>query len=282
MSTNKSKDISSFRKTWDILSPMLYYYVAYNIAFILLAFIVNVLMNAASGAQVEGLESYSAKMQSLESHSGTINGIINGLAMLLGAAPLLTRLKSQLYRNRVLFPSEKLKPASYLITVVIAITSSVGLNILLILTGLVGKSESYQRVAERQYGVAFGIGLFLYGVISPLVEEVVFRGLVYNRMKKYYPTVLAAIVSAVLFGASHGNLVQAFYGTCMGILLAYSYEKFNDFKIPCLFHAAANISVYIITYSSGLYAIVVRWYNGVMLLAAAAIAIYFLAAAKKE
>lgn len=257
MSTNKSKDISSFRKTWDILSPMLYYYAAYNIAFILLAFIVNALINASSGTQVEGLEE----------HAATITGLIGGFARILGVLPLFPMLKSQLHRNKVFSPSGKAKGSSYLITAVIAIASSVGLNIILILTGLVESSEAYKQVAEKQYGVAFGIGLFLYGVISPLVEEVVFRGLVYNRMKKYYNTVLAAVVSALLFGAFHGNLVQAFYGTCMGVLLAYSYERFNEFKIPCLFHAAANISVYAITYSSGLYEIVVRWYNGVVLLA---------------
>lgn len=240
MSVNKDryKDISAFRKTWEILSPAVYYYAVYNIAFILLAFMTNLIMNSAVGAGV----------QAWAGQGTTLSGIINGLAMSVGVLPLLPMLKSQLYRNRVLYPTPKPKASAYLITVILAFTSSVGLNIILITTGLVGKSESYKQVAERQYGVAFGIGLFLYGVIAPFVEEVVFRGLLYNRMKKYYPTLISAIVSALIFGAWHGNLIQGFYGSCMGLLLAYTYERFGDFKIPCIFHAVANISVYTLTY----------------------------------
>ena len=253
---NANKDISTFKKTWDILSPAVYYYAVYNVAFILLAFIMSLILDTSVGAKLQSRNGYEAMMKVL----------LNSLAMLFGTLPLIPLLKGQLYRNKYLDSGPKVKPAAYLVTVIIAFTSSVGLNILLILTGLVGKSESYKQVAERQYGVAFGIGLFIYGVISPIVEEIVFRGLIYNRMKKYYPMWLSVIVSALLFGAWHGNLVQALYGTCMGILIAYTYERFKDFKIPCVFHAIANISVYTITYNQGLYNAVVRSYNAVVLI----------------
>lgn len=253
---NANKDISAFRKTWDILSPAVYYYAVYNVALILLLFIMSLILDTGVGA----------KLQSRNGYEDMMKVVLNSLAMLFGTLPLIPLLKGQLYRNKYLDAGQKAKPAAYLVTVFIAFTSSVGLNILIILTGLVGKSESYKQVAERQYGVAFGIGLFIYGVISPIVEEIVFRGLIYNRMKKYYPIWISVIVSALLFGAWHGNMVQALYGACMGILLAYTYERFKDFKIPCVFHAIANISVYTITYNSGLYQAVVRSYNAVVLI----------------
>lgn len=263
MNVNKDRDISAFRKTWNILSPAVYYYAVYNIALILLAFIVNGIMNTSAGA----------KLQSSNGYEAMVSTALNSLAMLFGILPLIPYLKGELYRNKYLYATPKAKPAAYLITIVIAFTSSVGLNILLILTGFVGKSESYKQVAQRQYGVAFGVGLFIYGVISPIVEEVVFRGLIYNRMKKYYPAWLSVIVSAALFGAWHGNMIQALYGTCMGILLAYTYERFKTFTIPCIFHAIANISVYTITYNPGLYNAVVRPYNAAILLVISALII---------
>ena len=253
---NANKDISAFKKTWDILSPAVYYYAVYNIAFILLAFLMSLILDTTVGAKLQSRNGYEAMM----------NVLLNSLAMLFGVLPLIPLLKGQLYRNKYLDAGPKAKPAAYLITIVIAFTSSVGLNVLLILTGFVGKSESYKQVAEKQYGVAFGVGFFIYGVVSPIVEEIVFRGLIFNKMKKYYPMWISVIVSALLFGAWHGNLVQALYGTCMGILLAYTYEKFKDFKIPCMFHAIANISVYTITYNQGLYNVVVRPYNAVVLI----------------
>ena len=254
---NANKEISAFRKTWDILSPAVYYYAVYNIALILLAFIMSLILDTSAGAKLQSRNGYEAMM----------NVLLNSLAMLFGVLPLIPLLKGQLYRNKYLYAGPKAKPAAYLITTVIAFTSSVGLNILLILTGFVGKSESYKQVAEKQYGVAFGVGFFIYGVVSPIVEEIVFRGLIFNKMKKYYPMSISVIISALLFGAWHGNLVQALYGTCMGILLAYTYEKFKDFKIPCMFHAVANIAVYTITYNQGLYNVVVRPYNAVGLIA---------------
>ena len=57
---------------------------------------------------------------------------------------------------------------------------------------------------------------------------------------------VAVIASGVLFGAYHGNLIQGVYGGCMGILMAYLYERTHAFYIPCLFHAAANCVVYVV------------------------------------
>lgn len=141
----------------------------------------------------------------------------------------------------------------YLITAVMAISAALGLNILMIFTGLLEQSEAYRQVAQRQYSVAFGTGIVLYGFVYPLIEEIIFRGFFYRILRKYVPAVFAIAVSAVLFGVYHGNLVQGIYGFCMGVLIALVYEKTGDFAIPCLFHATANLAVYSITNSNRLY-----------------------------
>lgn len=253
---DNTNNIGSFRKTWEILSPAVYYYVAYNIVLILLAYITSAVVN----------NFFSANMQELMEYDSTVSSLLSGVAMLFGVLPLIPMLKSQFYRNKILDTVKKPEALHYLITCVIAFSASVGLNILLILTGFVESSEAYSQVASRQYGVAFGIGLILYGIISPVTEEIIFRGLIFNRMKKYYPIRLSIIASAALFGIWHGNTVQAIYGTCMGILLAYTYDKFKSFLIPCLFHAAANISVYTITYNSRIYEAVVNPFSCIILL----------------
>ena len=265
MNENQDRNVSSFRKTWDILSPAIYYYVIYNIAVIILAFIAGSVINTF----------YSEQIQNLTEHNTTISSLLSALAMIIGIIPLIPSLKSLLYRNKTLNPGNKPGVLQYIITVVIACTASIGLNILIILTGFIETSEAYRQVAERQYGVAFGIGLLLYGIISPVTEEIIFRGLIFNRMKKFYPIRLAIIASAALFGLWHGNTVQAIYGTCMGLLLAYTYEKFKSFLIPCIFHAVANISVYTVTYNTKIYTAIVKPYICIiLLLISAAILIY--------
>ncbi len=112
-------------------------------------------------------------------------------------------------------------------------------------------SEKYETVKQIQYSVPLVLGLILYGVVSPLVEEIVFRGIIFNRIKKFYSVTKAVIFSALLFGAFHGNLPQFAYGTCMGVLIALCYEWTGCFYAPLLFHAAANVAVFLATGGAG-------------------------------
>ena len=155
------------------------------------------------------------------------------------------------------------------LTVILAAASSLGLNVLLGLTGLVESSAGYQDVAKQQYSVVFGAGMILFGLISPITEEIVFRGLIFNRMRRYFPHAAAVIVSGVLFGVYHGNLVQGVYGGCMGILMAYLYERMHSFFIPCLFHATANLMVYSIAQSVPLHGMIFTVQGCAVLLAVA-------------
>lgn len=247
----RSKE-NSFYKAWEVLKPLIIYYAVYNIAYLLIAY-----------AYRAAAERFGGILQEfLTGDTETLTQLVGGLSMLVGVLPLMPMLRRELIlhkesaKNETFLESENNEGTrrkvltmslGVLFTIILAISSSVGLNILLSLTGLVQASKSYQNVADRQYSVVFGVGMVLFGLISPITEEIVFRGLVFNRMRRYYPILAAIVVSGVLFGAYHGNLVQGIYGSCMGILLAYTYERMHSFLIPCLFHAAANLTVYTLT-----------------------------------
>ena len=141
----------------------------------------------------------------------------------------------------------------YVALAVLAVFSAFGLNLLFHVTGLIAKSSSYGAVSQAQYGVAFWAGLLLYGILSPFAEEAVFRGLIYNRMKRCFGVSLGMAVSAFLFGCYHGNMVQGIYGTLLGLVIAWIYEKYGSFAAPVLFHSLANISVYVFTYYGSLF-----------------------------
>ena len=125
---------------------------------------------------------------------------------------------------------------------------SLGLNYLFFITGLTGSSETYTQVAQAQFSYALFPALVFYGVVSPMVEELVFRGIVYSSLKENTSKVFAVIFSALLFGAIHGNLVQMLYGTIMGGIMAILYEKYKNLLAPVFFHGAANVAIYICTY----------------------------------
>lgn len=243
----------SFQKAWEILFPYILYYLSYNAAYLILAFLYQVSVKSIGGA-------YGAFMTANEA---TVSGAVGGLCSLIGILPLFPMLKKELLwraekvvEGETTFGNDKQERKStgckrmkkLTITVILAVSVSLGLNALLALTGFVESSQTYEQVADRQYGVVFGLGLLLYGLVSPLAEEVVFRGVIYNRLRRHFGPLVGIVVSALFFGIFHGNLVQGVYGTVMGIFIAYVYERSGKFFTPVFFHAVANLAVYTAAY----------------------------------
>ena len=111
--------------------------------------------------------------------------------------------------------------------------------------------ESYTDTQQIIEGGGFLIQLLTAGIVAPIVEELIFRGLVYRRTKKKTGTIAAAILSAALFGVFHGNWVQAPYAFIIGIVAVFVYEKFKSIVAPIMLHMSANIlSVLIMTLAS--------------------------------
>ena len=111
--------------------------------------------------------------------------------------------------------------------------------------------ESYTDTQQIIEGGGFLIQLLTAGIVAPIVEDLIFRGLVYRRTKKMTGTIAAAILSAALFGVFHGNWVQAPYAFIIGIVAVFVYEKFKSIVAPIMLHMSANIlSVLIMTLAS--------------------------------
>lgn len=229
------------QKILRIFGPFAVYYLVYNAAFVLLFFLLKGVAGLAGGEWPQRLETQQA----------TVTGILGGLSMLIGILPLGKSLREELAQNAS--ETDRRSLSDGLLTVAAGFTSSVGLNILFSLSGAAQQSESYQSVAKDQYAVPLIVGILLYGIVSPLAEEVVFRGILFNRMRKDFPPGMAILLSGVLFGLYHGNMVQGIYGTLMGVLMAYLYERMGRFEIPCLFHMTANLTVYLTAQASGLH-----------------------------
>lgn len=134
----------------------------------------------------------------------------------------------------------------YAVLTIGTVVVTYGFNYLFTVTGFAGNSENYQNVAENQYDVLLVVGLLLYGMVSPFVEEVIFRGFLYGRMRVYMPKVWAVLVSALLFGVYHGNWVQGTYGFIMGILYTLVYIKYKNFYLAVFMHSITNLVAYFI------------------------------------
>lgn len=130
-----------------------------------------------------------------------------------------------------------------------AVCLALGMNLLLELAGVTGASATYTAVAESQYAASLFVGLVCYGVVSPVAEELLFRGILYGYLRRLLKPLAAIGVSAALFGLYHGNPVQGVYAFVMGCLIAYGYEYFGDFRMAAAVHMSANILIYSLGYA---------------------------------
>ena len=129
---------------------------------------------------------------------------------------------------------------------VLAASLAAGLNGLLSLIELYRYSPTFREVSEMQFDTPLWLGILSFGILAPLGEEFVFRGVVYGRLKKVGGVPAAVVISGLLFGLFHGNLVQAVYATALGIVLAVVYEIYDSILAPMAFHAVANLFVYLV------------------------------------
>jgi membrane protease YdiL (CAAX protease family) len=69
--------------------------------------------------------------------------------------------------------------------------------------------------------------MFLYmGILAPVTEEILFRGLVQRSLMPYGKK-FAIFGSAFLFGIFHGNLVQTPYAFLVGLILGYVASEYS-------------------------------------------------------
>ena len=200
----------------------------------------------------------------IESHSHQLSAVVNGVASVIAVGFLLNDflievnitgevdIDKKVFGQYICFLKNGFwgerrpkKAVSLILCIILGVTASFALNILIELTML--QSEKYKAVEEIQYSVPIWLGILLYGVVSPMVEEMVFRGVIYSRIKKFYSILKAIVFSALLFGLFHGNLMQLLYGTAMGILMAVCYEYVGCFAAPVLVHMSANIFIFLIS-----------------------------------
>ena len=130
----------------------------------------------------------------------------------------------------------------YGILIVLSIVTAIGLNNVLMLLNLAKYSPRYQEAANILYAPPF-----IQQVLMPMLEELLFRGLVFRVLKKWISFPVAMVISAVLFALYHGNLVQFVYAFFCGLLLAFIYEKYGSLLAPILSHMTMNLVAIILT-----------------------------------
>lgn len=135
--------------------------------------------------------------------------------------------------------------------------AGLALNNLLILSQLEEISQGYQQLNEQLFSGGILFELLGACLLTPFLEELLYRGVVYGRLcdlmildndkktaqgkkRERVSRILAMIISALLFGVIHMNLVQFIYAGVLGIFLAWLMEQTGHFYGALLAHMGAN------------------------------------------
>ncbi len=132
-----------------------------------------------------------------------------------------------------------------LLMIPLGIAAAVALNQLVAVLPLMKWFPRYsESVKPVMYRYPLAQGLILYGVITPVIEEALFRWILFGRLKVYVSAVAAGVLSAIIFGIYHGNLIQGIYAFVFGLMLAFVYWRTDLVLSSVIMHGAANSFVY--------------------------------------
>lgn len=102
-------------------------------------------------------------------------------------------------------------------------------------------AAEHQVFAEMQCGdLPMGTPLCLVG---PILEEMLFRGIILRSFLTQYPRFLAILGSAFLFGAAHLNIYQFPAAMIAGVVIGWIYERTRSLWPGIVLHAGYNAAV---------------------------------------
>ncbi len=104
-----------------------------------------------------------------------------------------------------------------------------------------GMTEHFSnQVQEELFASNLAVQVIGLCFLVPLAEELLYRGLFYERLREFLSLWPALLCAAVIFALSHGNMVQIVYALPMALILHWLYEKSGNLLAPVLFHMGAN------------------------------------------
>lgn len=197
---------------------------------VMLPAILAAALQAAMDGPVEEGELYT-----LLTADGTTYTLISGLATIIVVLAFYLirrrRLSEALWLRRVdvpvLWTGAALSPGLYLI-------------VTLVLAALPDAwTQSYNDAAS---GIDTGsfIGVLSVALVAPVVEELIFRGLIMTRLSRVMPGWLAVVLAAAVFGACHGHPVWAGYAFVLGTLYGFVALRAGSILPSILGHLVFN------------------------------------------
>lgn len=141
--------------------------------------------------------------------------------------------------------TRRLSPACFLwlIPLAFAIQHVTSLLMTLIAAVMPSAMANYEELVDTsglaEYSPVWAVATL---ILPPLVEETIFRGLIFQYLRRAGACFFVAnLIQAVFFGVFHMNLVQGIYAAFLGFLLGYLAWRYDSILVPMVMHALFNL-----------------------------------------
>ncbi|MEW9503270.1 CPBP family intramembrane glutamic endopeptidase [Jeotgalibacillus marinus] len=87
------------------------------------------------------------------------------------------------------------------------------------------------------------IAAFAIAVLGPILEEIVFRGVIFGWLYRKYNFFISGMLSALIFGVIHMDFTHILMYTAMGFAFAFLYAHTKRIIVPIIAHISINTFV---------------------------------------
>jgi len=127
-----------------------------------------------------------------------------------------------------------------LFVLMITILLSIAFNNIISMSPLMSVSKEYENASNAFYGSSIWLELLGSAIITPFLEELLHRGVIYGRLRRMMGIWPAVFISALIFSILHFNIVQFIYAFFLGMVLALFVEKAKSIYTAIIAHVVAN------------------------------------------
>ena len=115
-----------------------------------------------------------------------------------------------------------------------------GLNNLILMSPIAAVSTGFAEANSHFYGSTLVLELISSAILTPILEELVYRGIIYARLRRMMNFVPAMLTASLIFAAMHFNLVQFLYAFIFGMVLVIYMERTGNVYGAIAGHITAN------------------------------------------
>lgn len=248
---NKMKQDMSFNNIFRALFPAILYMLISSMVEVTVCLYIFLSGSYGDVETTNGLDFFYMFSENINDMAVHYGYLITFFSALISAVIFFLIFMKECNKNREYlkaYLSNRVKGLDLIKIFLLGASAGPGLSRLLTLIRIKKILEDYERVSKNLLNGPLIIQIISIALIVPVTEELIYRGVIYLRLRKMTTMRQAAFVTSMIFGLFHFNLLQAMYAFLLSFILLFVFEKYKSITVCIVLHGTANLIAVISEY----------------------------------